>query len=235
MSPRDPDPIAAAILAQVPYLRAAVRRRGVPDGDVDGLVSEVMFAAWKAATDKRINAHDVSELRRWCNVVAKRCAINHAKAATRRAQLEANKLIGPASSTEDRMAARDALRVIHRLLSPDERALFDAIAEGVSLVEVAAKLGLAYGTAASRVLRARERLRGVLERTSPLGPTPLRICYSEPGDTRTPCGVPLWGYAQTDSPMADYRIVRGNGGGSLIAADLALVNCRYCLRVLTEK
>lgn len=164
MSRRRRDPIATAIAAQTTFIRSVLARRGVPDSDIDGLATEVMFSTWKAAKSGRVNAYDVEFLRRWVTVVAQRRAADHRRTTLRRAQLEGHRPYIEPGDTESQYAAREALRIIVENISPAERALFKAVIDGVTLAEVAARTGTPPGTVASRLMRTRDRLLALLRR-----------------------------------------------------------------------
>ena len=158
------DAAAAAILLQVAYFRNIARRRGIPDGDVDGVVNDAMFATWKAAQNGRIDVLDVEQVRRWGNTIIRRQAANYHEAAARRAEIEASRPYEPELDPEERLAAREALRIVLARLRPYERGILRAVLDGVTLADIAVITGKRPGTVATQLLSTRMRLLAILRR-----------------------------------------------------------------------
>ncbi len=157
----DPRPVEE-MLAHEAFLRGLVR--GIVHGEAE--VDDVLQETWKVAIEKPPRAS--GSLRAWLARVARNAAFGLRRAQRRRARREAvaARPEGVPSPVEilEREALRRRLVTILLALDPLYR---DPIVlrwfEGLSVSEVAARLGVPLGTAKTRLRRGLERLRERLD------------------------------------------------------------------------
>jgi DNA-directed RNA polymerase specialized sigma24 family protein len=151
-----------ALVEQTPFLRAALRRRGVRLADLDDRVQEMVFGAWlRMKTGGFRPSPDMppgDALRARLSGVALRQASHDRDRASRRREVAA---IDPdalahfaAPSPERRVAARGLLRAFDDL-RPELRDVLGRAALGLEMHEIARELGLPQGTVATRLRLAR--------------------------------------------------------------------------------
>ena len=161
----------AALDEQRPYLRRALRGRGVRGVDLDDMVQETVIGAWlrmksggfQPAPDLPL----VDAFRVWLSGVALRQASHYRDKAYRRREVlevDPNTLVHPtAPSPEGWVAARGLLRVLEGL-GPELGAVLGRTALGLKMREIARELGLPQGTVATRLRLARRLFARILIR-----------------------------------------------------------------------
>jgi RNA polymerase sigma-70 factor (ECF subfamily) len=145
-----------------PYVYAiAVRAYRLSEPDAEDVFQEVFIRAWQHLDELR----DDTAIRPWLGQLTRRVAIDRLRAGTReqaRSEVEGEL----AMSAEDEMVRlEDAVAVrqaIARLPALQRDVVERCFLRGESYAEIAAALGIAEGTVASRICRARERLRATL-------------------------------------------------------------------------
>ncbi len=170
---RDRDSASLRLLFQRYHRRVfhfVLRRLGDP-GLAEEVVADVFFEVWRSiehfagasrpstwifgiAHFKSASAHRDRSRRKRASVVPTNVESLHAVADDRDAH--------------DQLAAREELRLVHRVLSSlpeDQRTVLElAVIEGLPYDEIAKRLGLPEGTVKTRVSRARGKLRRGFER-----------------------------------------------------------------------
>ena len=130
-------------------------------------VDDVMQTAYEKAFRAIGSFAGDSSLKTWLHSICYRCAIDHVRHEGRRAHVALDVLAdrpGDASTTDDALARLSLADALNRL-DPETRALvMMTTALGLSFDETAEVTGLARGTVASRVGRARELLRRTVPR-----------------------------------------------------------------------
>lgn len=158
----------AEIEAEIPGLRryafALVRDRD----RADDLVQDCLIQALSRWSSRR----GEGELRPWLFAILRNLFLSSCRRTQRRGAttaLDAAPLPGLPADQEDGLVARDALGAL-ALLNEEQQSLLLLIGvEDLSYEEAARVLGVPKGTVMSRLSRARQRLRALMERA----PTPL--------------------------------------------------------------
>lgn len=140
-----------------------LQRRLLNDADAADAFGEFLLTAWKA---RRKCPADPADARTWLFVVARNVLLNTRRslarrsAATQRFRDAVSHSPGPDPADDD---ALDVARAI-ATLAPDDAELVRLVYwDGLRSHEAAAVLRITPSTARSRLARARERLRAVLE------------------------------------------------------------------------
>jgi RNA polymerase sigma-70 factor (ECF subfamily) len=160
LSQRAPD-VASWYERYAPRVRVIVARITRNPDDTEDALQEAFLAAWRA----RERFDTTRDPLPWLTRIAARKAIT---VAARRSGPYVP--AGFAPSAEDEVVARDAERDVHRLVE-DEPAFALHVLGGLTVRSVAVRLGVPHATAASRVLRAKRRIRAAVAATTP---TPSR-------------------------------------------------------------
>lgn len=154
---RAADPTVAAILAHTATIRAALRAAGVAAPDMLDMEQEVMLRAWLQLRGAEAGDGLASLL--W--VIAWRTGRHFVTRRDARGWSRAEPLEEAEHEGADptaRLEARDDLRLLARL-DPRERRIVQALAEGASFAELAARLRVPPGTASTWVRALRRTLR----------------------------------------------------------------------------
>ena len=162
------------LLACMPRLRRYARALLGTPADADDLVQDTVARGWAQLSSWRRG----SDMRAWLFGIMHNLHIDRVRAAPPPAEpLEALDRHAPSLTAPDASAGRLALRDMDtalRLLPPEQREVLLLVAlEELRYDEVAAILDIPAGTVMSRLSRARERLRLLME-GQPL-PAPLKV------------------------------------------------------------
>ncbi|MFC8798451.1 RNA polymerase sigma factor [Promicromonospora sp. NPDC057138] len=134
--------------------RYARARLAAPEAE--DIVAEVFLIAWR-------KGEVPDEPRTWLLAIARRALANQVRGERRRAELTERALRHPAQPGQDDARLVDELDVLHRaltLLRPADREVVELLATAeLSTGEVARVLGCSAASAATRIHRARRRLR----------------------------------------------------------------------------
>lgn len=134
--------------------RYARARLGAPEAE--DVVAEVFVIAWR-------KGEVPDEPRAWLLAIARRVLANQVRAERRRTALTELALRHPVAPGQDDVRLVEELDVLHRalaLLRPADREVVELLAAAeLSTAEVAHVLGCSAPSAATRVHRARRRLR----------------------------------------------------------------------------
>jgi RNA polymerase sigma factor (sigma-70 family) len=136
-------------------------------GDVataDDLVQDCMERAWK----NRGSLKDEGALFSWLRAIVNNLNIDRVRLRRRRPDeaesLDAvSEIIAGGTGGEESAPSMDVVRAMNQLTSEHRQILLLVGVEGLSYREVAEELGVPTGTVMSRLARARERLRALLE------------------------------------------------------------------------
>ena len=124
--------------------------------EAEDVVAEVFAIAWR-------KGEMPDDTRAWLFAIARRVLANQVRAERRRTALAERTLRHPAAPGADDARLVDELDVLHRalmLLRPGDREVVELLAAAeLSTAEVASVLGCTTASAATRVYRARRRLR----------------------------------------------------------------------------
>jgi RNA polymerase sigma-70 factor (ECF subfamily) len=134
--------------------RYARARLAAPEAE--DIVAEVFVIAWR-------KGEVPDEPRTWLLAIARRVLANQVRGERRRAELTERALRHPVDPGQDDARLVDELDVLHRalaLLRPADRDVVELLATAeLSTGEVARVLGCSAASAATRIHRARRRLR----------------------------------------------------------------------------
>jgi RNA polymerase sigma factor (sigma-70 family) len=141
-----------------PYVYAiAVRAYRLSEHDAEDVFQEVFVRAWQRLDELRSD----DAIRPWLAQLTRRLAVDRLRSRARE-QARADLEVEVALSAEDEMTRLDdalAVRCAIDELPPLQRDVVQRFfVRGQSYAEIAATLGIAEGTVASRICRARERL-----------------------------------------------------------------------------
>jgi RNA polymerase sigma-70 factor (ECF subfamily) len=167
---RDPGPLTPADTEELfaTHARGVYRyaRSRLPAAEADDVVAEVFAIAWR-------KGELPDNPRAWLLGVARRVMANQVRAQHRRTALAERVRTHPAPPDQDdvRLVAElDGLRRALDLLRPADREVIALLAAAeLATSEVAQVLGCTTATAATRVHRARRRLRAAYERLTEEG------------------------------------------------------------------
>lgn len=151
---------AAQVVAYIPRLRRYARALVGERSAADDLVQDTLERAlnklhlWKRGTD----------LRAWLFTVMHNVHVNQVRGRREYATLDGDALELPVRPTHDvGLEARDLERMLARLPVEQREVLLLVVLEDMSYDEAAATLGIPIGTVMSRLSRAREKLRALME------------------------------------------------------------------------
>jgi RNA polymerase sigma-70 factor, ECF subfamily len=142
-----------------PYFHAiAVRGYRLSEQDGEDVFQEVFLRAWTHIDSLR----DDAAIRPWLGQLTRRLAIDGIRSRSREAARDDLETLHDVPSADELAGLDEALTVRHAIeqLPGIHRDIVDRFfIEGQSHATIAADLGIAEGTVASRIARARERLR----------------------------------------------------------------------------
>jgi DNA-directed RNA polymerase specialized sigma24 family protein len=157
-----------AIWAQLPAIKRALRRSGVPPEAVEDLAQDVLLAAYLGLATGRLtithDAHGRNTLGAYLRTIAWRVAVDHHRHSQREAR---GNVAAVGLGTVDPMPQIEARAELARLaakLTPFERRMFATLGEGATILTLARRAGIPMGTAATRLRTARIRLRARMRR-----------------------------------------------------------------------
>ena len=143
-----------------PYVYAiTIRAYRLREADAEDVFQEVFLRAWQHLDDLR----DDAAIRPWIGQLTRRLAIDRIRSGTReqaRSEIEGDLAVSAETEMvriDEALAVRQA---IGRLPAVQRDVVELFFVQGESQAAIAAALGIAEGTVASRICRARERLRG---------------------------------------------------------------------------
>jgi RNA polymerase sigma-70 factor (ECF subfamily) len=154
-----------AILAEIPRLRRYARALLGDRAAADDLVQDTLERAWARITQWRAG----SDLRAWLFSIMHNLRVDQ----LRRPQLptlpiEDDDLAGQTRPTQsDELEVRDLASALGHLPDEQREVLLLVALEEMSYAEIAAVLGIPVGTVMSRLSRGRERLRLIIDASSP--------------------------------------------------------------------
>jgi len=157
-----PGPVDQEIVACIPSLRRYARGLTGNREAADDLVQDTMEKAWTrlALWERR------GDLRAWLFSILHNLFVDRAR-ADRRSPIEAAKDEAPTAPVRatqaDMLEVRDLDRALARLPLEQREVLLLVAVEQMRYEEVARVLDIPAGTVMSRLSRARERLRAILE------------------------------------------------------------------------
>lgn len=137
--------------------------------DTEDVVAAAFAEAWRSR--KRVRIVDDSVLP-WLLVTTTNCARNARRSLRRNERLIAHIPVGPdaadtADVAADRLERLDAgsavAQALRELPEKDARLISLVLLEEIPLAEAAQALGVSYGAAKTRIHRAKQRLRAILE------------------------------------------------------------------------
>jgi RNA polymerase sigma-70 factor (ECF subfamily) len=153
--------------AMRPRLARRLRSRGLDKANAEELSCEVLILAWQKLDEVPT---DAGEAERWLHGVGRNLWRNHLRIASRRVRLAGeirsqalvdDRLhIALSSGVERRVLVTEAWQQLH----PSDREILQVVAvEGVDLEDLARRLGCRPSAAATRLWRARSKLRVLME------------------------------------------------------------------------
>ncbi len=154
----------AQVVAFIPrlrrYARALVGERAAADDLVQDTLERALakFHLWRRGSD----------LRAWLFTIMHNVHVNQVRGRREMTSLDGEALEQPVRATQDvALEARDLERALHQLSVEQREVLLLVILEDMSYEDVASALGIPIGTVMSRLSRAREKLRGLMEGMPP--------------------------------------------------------------------
>jgi RNA polymerase sigma-70 factor (ECF subfamily) len=153
----------SAIVDELPRLRRHARCLLYSRADADDLVQDCIETALR----KKDSLSDPAKLRGWLFAILNNLVLMRHRAHTRRGetlQIEAfADSLAAATAPQDRESARDLTRAMAKLSVEHRQILLLLNVEGYGYQEAADILDIPIGTVMSRLARARNRLRALLE------------------------------------------------------------------------
>lgn len=157
------DPFSAALIAQLPGLRRYATALAGNASTADDLVQDSIERALRRAG----SLQHVDRMASWLRTILHNIFVDGLRRAPGRiARVDISDMENRAelSVTPDTDSLHlDIMRAVNRLSYEHRQILLLAGLEGLSYAEIAAELDLPIGTVMSRLARARERLRNILE------------------------------------------------------------------------
>lgn len=165
--PDDPqdggDKLSDRIAAELPRLRRHAVSLFYNRADAEDLVQDCC----EAALSKQDSLQDPARLRSWLFAILNNLFLMRLRSKTRRGQtLAIDDFVDDLAASappEDRDTATDLARAMGKLSAEHRQILLLINVEGLSYEEVAETLDVPIGTVMSRLARARQRLRSLLE------------------------------------------------------------------------
>jgi RNA polymerase sigma-70 factor (ECF subfamily) len=158
------------IVREIPFIEAVLRQHGVRRCDLQDVVQDVLFGAWKSIQQGRFrpfpNVPLRESIRAWLYGVAWRQASHYRDAAHRRHEIPSGQpkaVVNATHQIENQVNARKLLEAIRRL-PRDYQEVLALVGLGAEISEVARQLGLREATANTRIQRGRWLFRRTLRR-----------------------------------------------------------------------
>ena len=157
------DSLSAAIVAEIPLLRRHAVSLLFNPADADDLVQDCL----ETALAKHATLKDRLRVRPWMFAILNNLFLMRVRNGSRRPVAgsieEFADSLAAAAPPEDRTAALDLARAMGKLSMEHRQILLLVNLEGYSYQDVAEILAVPIGTVMSRLARARDRLRALLE------------------------------------------------------------------------
>ncbi len=164
-------PTVAEVMKNAPGIARSLRRRGVPEADIEDVLQNVLMAAVTAIAEGRFHLDPLDPprimLRVWMLAIAKYRASSFVHTA--RFRRETLVLVADFPAVADiypspgaALSARSALQMLDRL-PPAERELLSDLAAGWTAKEICARDGIGGSTIWGRITRARAKLLALIE------------------------------------------------------------------------
>jgi RNA polymerase sigma-70 factor (ECF subfamily) len=156
--------VMASMEACIPALRRYARTLVRDREEVDDLVHDCLVRA----LDQLHTRREGGDLRAWMfaimhNLFVSRARRNKSRGGTVSIAEIDEEVLGIRASQDDHMQGRELLRAVEALPEEQRSVLLLVSVEDLSYAEVAEVLGIPIGTVMSRLSRARERLRLMME------------------------------------------------------------------------
>lgn len=155
--------LRAAIVAEIPRLRRHAVSLLYNAADADDLIQDCL----ETALAKQAMLRDPTRLRPWMFAILNNLFLMRLRSDSRRGVTGSTEdfadSLAAAAPPEDRATALDLARAMGRLSIEHRQILLLINLEGYSYRDVAEVLAIPRGTVMSRLARARERLRALLE------------------------------------------------------------------------
>lgn len=155
--------VSAAIVAEIPRLRRHAVSLLYNAADADDLIQDCL----ETALTKHATLKDPTRLRPWLFAILNNLFLMRLRSGARRGERASiddfADSLAAAAPPEDRATALDLARAMGRLSLEHRQILLLINLEGYSYDDVAEILAIPRGTVMSRLARARERLRALLE------------------------------------------------------------------------
>jgi RNA polymerase sigma-70 factor (ECF subfamily) len=163
MTSRGDDTFVRQVVAQLPQLRRYAIALAGSMAVADDLVQDTLERAIRHATQLR----DIRNLAGWLRRILHNCYIEEIRRGKGKvAQQDIEELkdtIAFSVPASDAMGVRDFVRAMSQLSPEHRRILLLAGVEEMNYRQIAEELDIPIGTVMSRLARARERLRAILE------------------------------------------------------------------------
>ena len=155
------------VRAFAPYVHAiAVRAYRLSEQDAEDVFQDVFLRTWKNLG--RLRSDDA--IRPWIGQLTRRLCVDRLRSNARELTTEDIDSRTPFAAEDELAQIDDALTVreaISRLPAIQQEIVERALVRGESHAAIASALGIAEGTVASRISRARQRLRTLLAEREP--------------------------------------------------------------------
>lgn len=163
---------ADSIVELIPRLRRYARALAGDRAAADDLVQDTLERAWSKFHLFRRG----TDLRAWLFTVMHNVYVNQLRAARPAVELDEDlpELTRPARES-DGLVVRDLDRAILRLPAEQREVLLLVALEDMSYDEAARTLQIPIGTVMSRLARAREKLRGMMNGAAPASEAQLKV------------------------------------------------------------
>lgn len=163
---------ADSIVELIPRLRRYARALAGDRAAADDLVQDTLERAWSKFHLFRRG----TDLRAWLFTVMHNVYVNQLRAARPAVELDEDlpELTRPARES-DGLVVRDLDRAILRLPAEQREVLLLVTLEDMSYDEAARTLQIPIGTVMSRLARAREKLRGMMNGAAPASEAQLKV------------------------------------------------------------
>jgi len=163
LQPRAPENLSAAIVAEMPRLRRHAVSLLYSLADAEDLIQDCL----EAALTKQATLQDPTRLRPWLLAILNNLFRNRLRSGRRGGTAvpieDFADILAASAAPEDRALALDLGRAMGKLSMEHRQILLLINLDGHSYHDAAEILGIPTGTVMSRLARARERLRALLE------------------------------------------------------------------------
>ena len=163
------DPFATALIAHLPRLRSYATALVGSTSAADDLVQDCLERALR----RGVTLQDPQRMAGWLRSILFNLYVDLMRARRIQAGIDIVQMdndLALSTPPEDRAGAIDFMRALRSLSLEHRQILLLVGLEGLSYREVACELGVPVGTVMSRLARARDRLRNVLEQEIELTP-----------------------------------------------------------------